>query len=247
VILLIDIGNTRIKWATLDHDLSPPRAATYTSWNRADADAELFGTLTRPERILIANVGGDTIGQAVAEASQARWGLKPEFLHASKHAGGVRSGYKTPSQLGVDRWLALIAAHHELRRAACIASVGTAMTIDGVDASGLHVGGVIVPGPDLAKQSLLTNTSDLAFRSRTGAANDSVFADNTLGAIEQGVVNMSAALIERFLADMQIQIGQPVSLLLTGGASERVATALRVPFQAVSDLVLRGLAVIARS
>src|SRR5690606_11248398 len=128
-------------------------------------------------------------------------------------------------------------------RPACIVSVGTAMTIDGVDRRGLHLGGVITPGPDLMASSLFSNTSDIAQRAQQGASTDALFADNTLGAVEQGATHALAALVERAVDVMQAQLGEAPVLIFTGGASSRVQPAVRRPGVVVPDLVLRGLAV----
>jgi len=245
--LLVDIGNTRIKWAMLtDGCLSAMQASSYAAWDRRALHTQMLSTLTKPEHILIANVAGDAIARLVTECVAENWSLTPEFVHSTSAVNGVRNGYAMPSQLGVDRWLAVIAAFDLQGSAACIANVGTAMTVDGVDSSGLHLGGVIVPGPDLAIESLLRNTGEIAGRSQAGEVGPTLFAGNTLGAVHQGVTHMLAAIVERTLLEMRTNLGESPALFLTGGASERVAQSLRVPFRTIPDLVLRGLAVLAR-
>jgi type III pantothenate kinase len=145
----------------------------------------------------------------------------------------------------VDRWLAMIGARSLDRGSLCIVSVGTAMTIDGLDASGRHLGGVIVPGPELMVASLLKNTSEIAQRAQLGTAADHLFADNTLGAIHQGAEHALAALVERSVRAIESELAQSPKLLLTGGAVARVAKAVSLPHQIIPDLVLRGLAVLA--
>lgn len=246
MILLIDIGNTRIKWAQLTGAaLGEQSAAAHATWTQDDFARALSSTTTRPERVLVSNVGGAKIAEQVRDCVADAWQITAQFIESTARAGGVRTGYSDPAKLGVDRWLAVIAAHASERRAACIVSVGTAMTIDGVDASGQHLGGVIVPGPDLMLKSLLHNTSDLAQRSQQGSTKEAVFADNTLGAMQQGAMHALAALIERAFTTMQREVKEEPALLLTGGASARVASALSLPYKSVPDLVLRGLAVVA--
>jgi type III pantothenate kinase len=245
--LLIDIGNTRIKWAALEQQrLAQQHAAAYADWDSAQIRAQLLHKLSKPQRVLIANVGGDKIGKLVAETIEKACDVEPLFVHASAAAVGVRSGYRDPEKLGVDRWLAVIAAYHLERRATCVVSVGTAMTVDGVDATGQHLGGVIVPGPDLMVSSLYRSTSDIAARAQDGTEGAELFADNTHAAVYQGAVHTLAAIVERAGHDMQARFGELPALLVTGGASGRVTGALRVPFRLVPDLVLRGLAELAR-
>ena len=106
---------------------------------------------------------GDLVRTAIAQAWQIEAAVR---ALARQSAGGIRNAYPEPAKLGVDRWLAMLGGHALERGAVCVVSVGTAMTIDGVDADGRHLGGVIVPGPDLMVGSLLKNTSDIAQRAR---------------------------------------------------------------------------------
>jgi type III pantothenate kinase len=244
--LLIDIGNTRFKWAWLDAGvLGPQSAMPHASWTRDDLLTAVLKSGPRPERVLVSNVGGARIGDLVRECIASTWGLEAELIRSTAHAAGVRNAYPEPAKLGVDRWLAVIAAHAMERRAACVVSVGTAMTIDSVDAAGWHLGGVIVPGPDLMVSSLFRNTSDIARRAEQGSTRDGLFADNTLGAVQQGAVHALAALIERAVKITELAVQGTPAVLLTGGASERVEGALGCSFKPIPDLVLRGLAVLA--
>lgn len=246
MILLVDIGNTRVKWAWLDNGaLGAQAAAAHAGWTRADFAQALLKPGVRIDRILVSNVAGERAADLVRSAFSDAGGPVAEFVHSTAAAAGIRNRYYDPGKLGVDRWLGMIGARTLQQRAVCVVGVGTAMTIDCVDASGQHLGGVIVPGPDLMVTSLLRNTSDIASRAEQGNTTDELFADNTLGAIQQGAVHALAALIERAVETQQQKVAETPTLLLTGGASERVARLLHRPFQFVPDLVLRGLAVLA--
>jgi len=246
-ILLIDIGNTRIKWARLAGSaLDAQAAAPHAGWTAHSVTESILNSGQRAERVLISNVGGARIGDAAREAVATTWGIQPEFVQSTRAAGGIRNSYPEPAQLGVDRWLAMIGSRSLEQRAVCVVSVGTAMTIDGIDASGRHLGGVIVPGPDLMVSSLLHNTSEIAQRARQGTTREHVFADNTLGAIRQGAEHALAALIVRSVQSMRDELSELPSLLLTGGACARVEHAIGLTYRVVPDLVLRGLAVLAK-
>jgi type III pantothenate kinase len=245
--LLIDIGNTRIKWTALAGSrLASQSAAAYAGWDAAQLREQMLANLSNPTRVFVANVGGPSIATLVTATIEDAFGITPHFVHSSAVAAGVKSAYRNPEQLGVDRWLAMIGAYQLERVAACVVSVGTAMTVDGVDASGQHLGGIIVPGPDLMVDSLYRNTSDIASRALTGSEGTSLFADNTQAAVHQGVIHSLAATIERTCHDMYARFDKMPALLITGGASGRITGALRVPFRIVPDLVLRGLAEIVR-
>lgn len=253
--LLIDIGNTRIKWATLSAaKLSLQRAMPRADWPLVSSQASLLDLREAPQSVLIANVGGPAIAKHVADAVRNEWGLEPCFAQSTAALAGVRNGYVTPEKLGVDRWMAVIAAYADVahrsnnqRSPLCVVSVGTAMTIDGIRPSGDHLGGIIVPGPDLMMQSLLQQTSDIAARARTDASEQGFFARNTLSAIRQGAVHTLAATIERAMKVMAEQEAEMPSLIITGGASEAVAAVMDGPYRLIPDLVLRGLAVLATS
>lgn len=262
MLLLIDIGNTRIKWARADArqaalqdapqdalegelELTEQSAAVHANWTEQDFVQQVLDAGPRAERVLIANVGGKRMGDLVLAALMRRWQLQPQFMQSPAAAAGIRNAYPEPANLGVDRWMAMLGARALEAGPLCVVSVGTAMTIDGVDAGGQHLGGVIVPGPDLMVSSLLKNTSEIAQRAATGRTQAQLFADNTLGAIQQGAVQALAALVDRALETMQAQLGQAPALLITGGASATLRGALRVSGRDIPDLVLRGLLVAA--
>jgi len=246
MVLLIDIGNSRLKWATLHAGaLSEMRAASYANWTRRDVNEQVLGPAGCVEQVLVSNVGGRRIAALVNEAVREPWGIAARFVIPTSWAAGVRNGYADPGQLGADRWAALLGAQAMGVGAACIISVGTAMTIDGLDDSGQHLGGLILPGPDLMVASLLGHTSDLAERSRGGATGSTLFADNTRGAIQQGTCHALAALVERAIDAMGAASGTTPAVLLTGGACARIEPYLARPARTVPDLVLRGLAVLA--
>jgi type III pantothenate kinase len=244
--LLVDIGNTRIKWAWLERGrLQPQSAAPHADWTAQTFIETILAAASGSGRVWVSNVSGPRMAQVVRAALAQSWQVEPEFVTSTAAAGGVRNAYPQPMKLGVDRWLAIIGAHALERGAVCVVSVGTAMTIDGVAAQGRHLGGVIVPGPDLMVSSLLQNTSDIAHRAEQGSTSDGLFADNTLGAIRQGADHAAAALVERAVNVMREQLNETPKLLLTGGASARLEKSLALPHRRVPDLVLQGLAVLA--
>jgi type III pantothenate kinase len=247
-ILLVDIGNTRVKWARLiGTEIGTAQAAAHADHNQNPSKELLQGDV--PERILIANVAGTEIGQLLRAGLAKTYGVEPEFVRTVATAAGVRNAYPVPQQLGVDRWLAMIAAYRLERQAVCVVNAGTAMTVDGVDALGNHLGGVILPGPELMVSSLFVNTADIAAHAALSPDVDTqsvLFARNTHAAVRQGAAHALAAVIERACLEMQATGHRPV-LIVDGGGASRIAHALRVPFRPVPDLVLRGLAVLAQT
>jgi type III pantothenate kinase len=247
MILLCDIGNTRFKWALLDQDhLGPQHAESCTRWGRTQLRNRVLVPAGDVKRVVVSNVAGAKIAELLTSSVRERWGIEPQFIHSAPHASGVVNGYEQAGKLGVDRWCALIGAHHMQRAFTCIVSVGTAATIDALMANGRHLGGLIVPGPDLMISSLMRNTSNIAAFAADGDSNEHLLADNTLGAVQQGVVHALAALVERTIDRLREHYQTEPVLLVTGGASERIEPVLHVPFTRVPDLVLRGLAAIAK-
>jgi type III pantothenate kinase len=245
--LLVDIGNSRVKWARLEaHGPGAQSAATYAGWSVTDWRAALFAGAP-VARVVAASVAGESADAALDAATRLVTGRPARFVATTRAAGGVMNGYADPGLLGVDRWLAAIGAHARVRGACVVADIGTAATIDVVAADGRHLGGYIVPGPRLMVASLLRSTSDLAtHHASSGAARAaSGFADNTRDAIERGCRLALAALVDRSVADAERAAGERPRLVVTGGAAPEVLPQLRSAAEHLPDLVLRGLAVLA--
>ena len=246
MMLLVDVGNSRVKWATFDRgQLGVQSAAAYSGWTMDDWRRALFAT-PGVESVFVASVAGEASAALLTEAARLETGRPAQFVATRREAGGVRNAYPEPRLLGVDRWLAAIAAYRLARGACCVADVGTAATLDGVASDGQHVGGFIVPGPELMMRSLWGATSDLASHTATsGAAAGAPFADNTRDAIERGCRLAVAAMVDRTVAEMTRLLGSAPVLVLTGGGAPGIEALVETPARPVPDLVLRGLAIAA--
>lgn len=240
--LLVDIGNTRVKWAAcVAGELEPQQAAAHGEWGPADWQRALFGG-RRIDRVVVASVAGESCNGRLVEAARSSGVKDVRFIASTATAGGVRNAYPDARLLGVDRWVAVIGAYHLCGGACCVVDVGTAATVDGVDADGQHLGGYIVPGPHMMVQSLHRGTTHLAsYTAASGAHAGALLADNTREAIERGCRVALAALVDRAHADLaRATRGTPV-LMLTGGAAAEITPWLVTPVRVVPDLVLRGL------
>jgi type III pantothenate kinase len=248
-VLLVDIGNTRIKWARLVHGrLRRQRATAHAMWRTADYARHLFAGGAGVTDILIASVAGESAARAVRRAARGTVQIEPQFVRTRARAAQVVNAYREPWRLGVDRWVAVIGAHHlRPRRAACVVDVGTAMTIDVVDALGRHLGGLIVPGPRLMVASLLHNTSGIRRRAATRARHAaSPFARDTRQALELGARLTIAAAVDRAWRAAKLELEESPRLIITGGDAAAISAQLDTPHRIMPDLVLRGLAVLAR-
>ena len=242
-ILLVDIGNTRIKWARfVNGRLLPQHAAAHAHWRTEDFAEKLMGSARRIERVIVVSVAGPRLDRRLSAAARRVSGVVPQFVTTRRHLAGVTTAYSEPWRLGVDRFVAAIGAHHLApHRAVCVVDVGTAMTIDLIDAKGRHIGGAIVPGPLLMVESLLRNTSGIRHRSSGKPAGRSLFARNTRSAIEQGARYAVAAVIDRAVGEARRTVGASPLVLLTGGGAVALRPLIKSAHRSVPDLVLRGL------
>jgi len=252
--LLIDVGNTRIKWARLEGGarasrLGPQRAAAFAGWDVADFARKVFGAGRRIDRVLVSNVAGARVARVLAQAARRAGAPPPEFVASQRKAAGVTTTYLEPWRLGVDRFVMAIAAHRLAKgRPVCIVSVGTTLTIDLVDGKGRHLGGAILPAPGLMVDSVLRGTDGIRKRATGGRTGKrSMFSRTTRAAIGQGALHAAAAVADRAAEEANRLLGKRSLLLLTGGASAEVAPLVRSPHTTVPDLVLRGLAVLAQT
>jgi type III pantothenate kinase len=241
-ILLIDAGNTRIKWARVaDGRLQRSQAAAHGAWG-ARQFARLFRG-ARLERVLVASVAGPRLRASLRQAAR-RARVPLTFLRVARTAGPVRVGYLEPWRLGVDRFAALVGAHQLFSRIpVLIAGIGTALTLDLLTRAGEHVGGAIIPSPALMVETLLTRTKGIRRRSHGGRrASLGPFGRSTRDAILEGARYAAAAAIDRAVDEAAAIVGRRPLVILTGGGAAEVRTLLESHCVTVPDLTLIGLA-----
>jgi type III pantothenate kinase len=248
--LLIDAGNSRLKWAQLrGKRLVQVQARAWPAGDPAPLLARVLRAAGDIDAIYLCNVAGLAVARALSAAARARQLPAPRIIHSARRSGTLRNGYDEPWRLGADRWVALLGAQARYpKQALCLVSIGTALTIDFLDARGCHRGGLIIPGPELMSASLAARTAGIRRRAQGGggATRSGLFTRNTRQALSQGARHACAALIERALAGTSRRLVGPPRLLISGGGIEQVAPLLSVPFQRYAEPVLSGLAVIAR-
>ena len=171
---------------------------------------------------------------------------RQEFVSSSERFQDLTNGYLEPGLLGVDRWLGIIGAWTIARQALCVIDAGTAVKADAVDAAGQHLGGLIVPGIHLMRESLLKRTSDIAKAAeRSTPSLAGVLANNTIGAVSRGSVFALAGMTDLVVDFVAQHVGAKPKLFITGGDAPLITGAMRLPGEMVPDLVLRGLAAVA--
>ncbi|MCE5233622.1 MAG: type III pantothenate kinase [Xanthomonadaceae bacterium] len=239
--LLLDLGNTRLKWARAeDGALTPGAPLAWADETMLHGLARRWAALPNPARVLVASVAGAERDAALAEAVRVRFHVEAEFVRSPAAACGVRNAYAEPERLGVDRFLAMVAARAQRLAPCVIAGGGTALTLDALAGDGRHLGGLIAPGPALM-QSALRDAAARVVVERPGRIVDA--ADNTPDALASGCWQAAAALIERFHAHMAAALGGAPRVLLAGGDADALGALLAVPHQPLRDAVLRGLVV----
>lgn len=239
--LLLDLGNTRLKWALM---LQPDGWLAHDAldWTDdiADTLAASLAGLPKPQMIVAASVVDAASEARVGVVIHRLFGIEPIWLRTPASACGVRNAYADPQRLGVDRFLAMVAAHADGFAPCIVAGAGTALTLDALAADGRHLGGLIAPGPQLMQRSLLDATA----RVRPERPGDIVLhADNTADAVVSGCWHAAAALVERFAVRMAPELGGSPTLVLGGGDASDLQPLIALPAQMTRDGVLRGLAV----
>ena len=261
MLLLLDVGNTRIKWAVLERDVlgsdtlkmtTPGEWLAYGSVSHQSiAELNTAWQQYAISRVVIANVAGKAMREKLQAMLLHLFGGKAslKWFVARPELAGVRNAYAIPEQLGCDRFATMIAAHtlfpqHPL----VIATCGTATTIDALTAQGTFVGGMILPGLGLMAASLAHNTAQLpnvADVKDLLSLSLPTFADNTKAAIQSGCLAAQAGAIERAVAQHAMAMQAPVLCILSGGAARYIAPYLSVQHHIVENLVLIGLQVAA--
>ncbi|NNE38037.1 MAG: type III pantothenate kinase, partial [Gammaproteobacteria bacterium] len=142
--LFIDIGNSHIKLVNFDNHFGEVSAINYDKRSPGDAlSADGLDSLHVPDEIVCISVAGEFVKNQIIEQCRGIWGLVPEFIDVCDKVSGVTNGYKYVDQLGVDRWMAIIAAWNIVQNNVMVVDIGSAMTIDLVNKEGVHLGGYI--------------------------------------------------------------------------------------------------------
>ena len=242
--LLIDIGNTNLKWCWFDgHVLTDLQSIPHQQGALPDLSERCWADSKRPESVFVANVAAPVLNRQIDRWMYDIWSLAPNFLVSEAESFGVKNAYSRPEQLGVDRWLTLIAVHHSYSSPACIVDSGTAITIDVITEDGQHLGGVILPGFELMRGALLTNTHIPRVQSVQSTLD--ILGKDTESAVASACLNAAAALVERVLSSATEKMGKRPDVFMTGSDASLLQSALTIPTQLKQDLVMLGLSVVA--
>ena len=241
MLLAVDAGNTRIKWGLHDG----------REWLRTDSmpttDARRLGQVWTalpdpPERVIVSNVAGLAVGEAIALSLTALGATVVPFAPLAAQAGVVNR-YDRLHQLGTDRWAALIAARSRVHGACVVVHAGTTIVVDALTEAGEFLGGLLVPGIDLMVESLARRIESL--RVEPGAYAE--FPRNTPDALASGAIDAAAGAVAALTRRLGLMTGASPAILVAGGAAARLAPYLAGDVTAVEGLVLDGLAIAGRA
>ncbi len=260
-VLLLDAGNTRLKWALCEQGQFLQYGVFTYEWSALPAQLQAqWGDLAKKgaiKKLVLSNVAGDRfesllrqwwLGNGSQEkALQETVPLTIDIVQAQAQAFGVQCAYQQPMQLGADRWAALVATRHYIRGACCVIACGTALTIDVLSEEGVHVGGLIAPGMAMMRQSLLANTAQITAQIEAGdATNTSIFCvQDTASAVQAGIMAATTGAVQQVLQQCREHGRLAPICVITGGDAQWLLPALPEGSLHKTEWVLKGLAIIA--
>jgi type III pantothenate kinase len=250
-LLALDIGNTRLKWALYLRAGAAEQPVAHGAEFLENIDKLADGPWTglqAPTRMIGCCVAAGAIKRRAEEQMEELWDVPAEWVVASSAEAGVSNGYDHPTRLGADRWVAMIGARARMLAAGAprpmvVVMVGTAVTVEAVDAGGRFLGGFILPGHGIMLRALESGTAGLHVP--TGEVRE--FPTNTSDALTSGGTFAIAGAIERMVQHVRQRCGAEPFCVMTGGAGWKVAPHMAVQFELVESLIFDGLLVIAQS
>jgi type III pantothenate kinase len=241
VILELDLGNTRGKWRTITDggEVIDRGTGSIDAWIAGELPSVWAGA----ERVRVASVLSESTNALLADRVNAALGLRIEFATSSSSCAGVQNAYVEPARLGVDRWLALIAAFQSMRSAVLVVDAGSALTVDVADDNGRHLGGYIVPGARLMERSLLEGTDKVRFD--VSASESFGLGVSTGECVHHGILAAQCGTVLVALHAAERQLGRRPPLIVSGGwalqAADHLAQLGVEEINVIPDLVLDGL------
>ena len=238
--LLVDHGNSRIKWALSGGGRWTPGDPIEVRGKETDF-SPLEG-IEALQRILVSNSAGPQALACLEDFCRSQWDLKPKMLRAKASQCDVTNSYADPESLGSDRWLAMIAARQFCKGPLAVIDCGTAITCDALSADGVFLGGVINAGPETAAQALLSKAAHLDLNEMRFTG---IFNTDTSSAVGSGSLVFAVGGVERVLTEFRAKLGEDFQVLMTGGWAKTLMPLMNVDAAVYPDLVLKGIQVIA--
>jgi len=240
--LLIDAGNTRIKCLILEGAASKAEINFASTGYALEMNSWLMD-LEGVNRILVSSVIGKEFEIWLTRRCKGLGLVAPEFPKTATMSLGISVTYEYPSQFGVDRYLAMVAAYELVKGGVQVVDCGTAVTVDAVDEKGRHQGGVIMPGIEMMKHALIKNTKGI---NEIDAEEISVFSHTTSSGVSSGSLLAVVGGIREVLDRQSDFMTAEAQCVITGGSAELVAEYLGLPCRVCHNLVFDGLKMFAK-
>lgn len=241
--LLLDVGNSRIKWKLLEKDqLCASGAEVYDKDKLGEQLSSWFSDVLTQERVIICAVVASSTQELIANWFRRQWLCTVDFIKPSRYLAGVHNGYIDDGALGVDRWMAIVAAFDVYATAVCVIDCGTAITLDVVDASGQHQGGMIMPGLKLMQNALVQGAT--AIEEEQG--DYQWLAKNTADGVVSGCLELAASGLAGIHRQLIQEYGDGLKCVITGGDGVLLAERMGCECEFNEDLVLHGLMIAAQ-
>lgn len=247
MILLIDAGNSRLKWACVVAGALQPGEAVARSGDLEHDVRQLslvWAPLPPPRRVLLASVLGPDFCGALSHCTMDAWSVPVESITPQRCAHGVINAYAEPERLGADRWLGLLGARRAATEASCVIDCGTAITVDALRADGTHVGGLIMPGLGSMRRALTEGAHALHHEDGDDIAGAAPpFAADTRSALLAGTLCAAAGAIDRAVAGMLAELEGTPRRLITGGDASQLLPLLAEPnaYALQAELIFEGM------
>lgn len=239
--LLIDVGNTRIKWGLMGDDRVNYGGSFFYKQEPLEEMFAVHWGLLSVDRVVISNVGGKTIGQCLTAWFLTNKKIEPLFLFAEKEAMGLTFAYTQAKTFGMDRFFAMLACWQEFNSAFVLLGCGSATTFDAVTEAGQHLGSLIAPGLYL-QHAAMAGLANCAIPAEL-AAREHAFGKSTAEAITQGALQLIAGFFNFQQQEMKKQIHTNIQYVITGGDAEAIQPFLTFPVHYRPHIVLEGLRV----
>ena len=250
MILTVDIGNSRIKWAQWQADVIFMRGvAGYSADTLSAAFDQLFSSavspIERPSQVFAVCVAGDEVRQVLSDLVKQHWQMDVQYLKTEKRYKNIVNAYENPEQHGADRWAAVVAGHQIFPDSAvCVISAGTAITFDLVKRNGQHMGGYILPSYVTMHAALMGDTANVvsAVNLQFNKNRYKNIPDNTDDAVNEGLHRLLQAGIRELCQFAEESVADPMQTILTGGFAKTILSYPDMPaMHHKPDLVMQGL------
>lgn len=251
MILTVDIGNSRVKWALwLVEKIIDRGVVSYGAYDGMKALDRLFASVQKPEKIFAVCVASEEMRRLLKDWVKQNWQLDVDFLKTEKTYRQITNAYQEPGQHGADRWASVVAGHQAAPGSAvCVIGAGTALTFDLVDREGQHLGGYILPSYLSMHKALMSDTANININRHEPVASSGVkdghldtVPANSHDAVDLGLHKMLQAAIREICEYAKEKLGDPTEIIITGGWAKNILQYPDMPqMQHKPDLVMQGL------